>query len=263
MRKRGKRILATVLSTIMVTSLCQTAFAEGNSDENYKISENDLKLWYTKPASKGAENLTEDNMWQEYTLPIGNGDIGGNVYGEIINERITFNEKTLWTGGPSESRKDYNGGNLENTSDGRKMYEVLQEIRRLFALHTAEGDAKASELCNKLIGTSEGYGAYQAWGEINLNFKDINESNVKNYMRDLDLKTAISSVNYTEGDTKYTREYFVSHPDDVMVIRVEADGNEKLSFDVSFPSKQGATTIVEDDTITLKGQVSDNQLKYN
>lgn len=263
MRKKGKRILATVLSTIMVTSLCQTAFAEGNSDENYKNAENDLKLWYTKPASKGAENLTEDNMWQEYTLPIGNGDIGGNVYGEIINERITFNEKTLWTGGPSESRKDYNGGNVETASDGRAMYEVLQEIRKLFALHTEEGNAKASDLCNKLVGTDNGYGAYQAWGEINLNFKDIDESNVTNYMRDLDLKTAISSVNYTEGNTKYTREYFVSHPDDVMVIRVEAEGNEKLNFDVSFPSKQGATTIVEDDTITLKGEVSDNQLKYN
>ena len=263
MRKKGKRILATVLSTIMVTSLCQTAFAEGNSYENYKTDENDLKLWYTKPASKGAENLTEDNMWQEYTLPIGNGDIGGNVYGEIINERITFNEKTLWTGGPSESRKDYNGGNLETASDGRAMSEVLKEIRELFALHTEEGNAKASKLCNELVGTDKGYGAYQAWGEINLNFKDINKNNVKNYMRDLDLKTAISSVNYTEGDTKYTREYFVSHPDDVMVIRVEADGNEKLNFDVSFPSKQGATTIVEDDTITLKGQVSDNQLKYN
>lgn len=263
MRKKGKRILATVLSTIMVTSLCQTAFAEGNSDENYKNGENDLRLWYTKPASKGAENLTEDNMWQEYTLPIGNGDIGGNVYGEIINERITFNEKTLWSGGPSESRKDYNGGNVETASDGRAMYEVLQEIRKLFALHTEEGNAKASDLCNKLVGTDNGYGAYQAWGEINLNFKDIDESNVTNYMRDLDLKTAISSVNYTEGNTKYTREYFVSHPDDVMVIRVEAEGNEKLNFDVSFPSKQGATTIVEDDTITLKGEVSDNQLKYN
>lgn len=263
MRKKGKRILATVLSTIMVTSLCQTAFAEGNSDENYKNAENDLKLWYTKPASKGAENLTEDNMWQEYTLPIGNGDIGGNVYGEIINERITFNEKTLWTGGPSESRKDYNGGNVETASDGRAMYEVLQEIRKLFELHTEDGNAKASDLCNKLVGTDNGYGAYQAWGEINLNFKDIDESNVTNYMRDLDLKTAISSVNYTEGNTKYTREYFVSHPDDVMVIRVEAEGNEKLNFDVSFPSKQGAKTIVEDDTITLKGEVSDNQLKYN
>ena len=263
MRKKGKRILATVLSTIMVTSLCQTAFAEGNSDENYKNAENDLKLWYTKPASKGAENLTEDNMWQEYTLPIGNGDIGGNVYGEIINERITFNEKTLWTGGPSESRKDYNGGNVETASDGRAMYEVLQEIRKLFALHTEEGNAKASDLCNKLVGTDNGYGAYQAWGEINLNFKDIDESNVTNYMRDLDLKTAISSVNYTEGNTKYTREYFVSHPDDVMVIRVEAEGDKKLNFDVSFPSKQGATTIVENDTITLKGEISDNQLKYN
>lgn len=263
MRKKGKRILATVLSTIMFTSLCQTVFAEGNSYENYKNGENDLKLWYTKPASKGAENLTEDNMWQEYTLPIGNGDIGGNVYGEIINERITFNEKTLWTGGPSESRKDYNGGNVETASDGRAMYEVLQEIRELFALHTEEGNAKASKLCNELIGTDKGYGAYQAWGEINLNFKDIDESNVKNYMRDLDLKTAISSVNYTEGNTKYTREYFVSHPDDVMVIRVEAEGDKKLNFDVSFPSKQGATTIVENDTITLKGEISDNQLKYN
>ena len=136
-------------------------------------------------------------------------------------------------------------------------------ICSVFALHTEDGNAKASDLCNKLVGTDNGYGAYQAWGEINLNFKDIDESNVTNYMRDLDLKTAISSVNYTEGNTKYTREYFVSHPDDVMVIRVEAEGNEKLNFDVSFPSKQGAKTIVEDDTITLKGEVSDNQLKYN
>ena len=263
MRKRGKRILATMIATMMVTSLYQTTFAEKRADGIYEVDENDFRLWYTKPASKGAANLTEDNMWQEYTLPIGNGDIGGNVYGEIINERITFNEKTLWTGGPSEGRPKYNGGNVEVASDGRAMYEVLQEIRELFALHTAEGNAKASALCNQLVGTSNGYGAYQAWGEINLNFKGINESNVTNYVRDLDLKTAISSVNYTEGNTEYTREYFVSHPDDVMAIRVEAEGDEKLNFDVSFPSKQGATTIVEDDTITLKGQVSDNQLKYN
>ena len=263
MRKRGKRILAAMLSTMIVTSLYQTTFAETKLDKNYSFNENDLRMWYTKPASQGAANLTEDNMWQEYTLPIGNGDIGGNVYGEIINERITFNEKTLWTGGPSESRSNYNGGNVETASDGRAMYEVLQEIRELFALHTAEGDTKASALCNQLVGTSNGYGAYQAWGEINLNFKGINESNVTNYVRDLNLKNAISTVSYTAGDTQYNREYFVSHPDNVMAIRVEANGKEKLSFDVSFPSKQGATTIVGNDTITLKGEVSDNQLKYN
>ena len=263
MRKKGKRILAIILTTIMVMSLYQTTYAEEISDKKYNINENDLKLWYTKPASKGAENLTEDNIWQEYTLPIGNGDIGGNVYGEIINERITFNEKTLWTGGPSESRPNYNGGNVEVASDGRAMYEVLQEIRELFSLHTEEGDTKASALCNELIGTSNGYGAYQAWGEINLNFKEIDENNVTNYVRDLNLKNAISTVSYTEDNTKYFREYFVSHPDNVMAIRVESEGDAKLNFDVSFLSKQGATTIVEDDTITLKGEVSDNQLKYN
>ena len=89
-----------MIATMMVTSLYQTTFAEKRADGIYEVDENDFRLWYTKPASKGAANLTEDNMWQEYTLPIGNGDIGGNVYGEIINERITFNEKTLWTGEP-------------------------------------------------------------------------------------------------------------------------------------------------------------------
>ncbi|WP_343008950.1 glycosyl hydrolase family 95 catalytic domain-containing protein [Clostridium celatum] len=266
MGKRRKKILSAVLAGTMAVSLCQTVVADTNTEanKNSHFDENDLRLWYTKPSSQGAAGLTEDNMWQEYTLPIGNGDIGGNVYGEIVHERITFNEKTLWTGGPSDKRPNYNGGNKEYANDGiTPMYEILQQVRENFALHTDEGDATASSLCNQLVGISDGYGAYQAWGEINLDFIGIDENNVTDYVRDLNLRNAISSVNYTYGDTEYIRENFVSHPDDVMVIRVEANGENKLNFDVSFPSKQGATTIVENDTITLEGEVSDNQLKYN
>ena len=264
MRKKRKRIVSLILSALMTVSIYhKPVYAKDVSIQNNVVDKDDLRLWYTKPASKGADNLTEDNMWQEYTLPIGNGDIGANVYGEIINERITFNEKTLWTGGPSTSRPKYNGGNKEIANNGKKMSEVLKEIRDLFALHTDEGNAKASELCNQLVGISEGYGAYQAWGEINLNFKGINEKNITNYMRDLNLKNAISSVKYTEGKTDYSREYFVSHPDDVMAIRVEAKGKNKLNFDVDFLSKQNGTAIAQGNTITLKGEVSDNKLKYN
>ena len=139
MGKRRKKILSAVLAGTMAVSLCQTVVADTNTEanKNSHFDENDLRLWYTKPSSQGAAGLTEDNMWQEYTLPIGNGDIGGNVYGEIVHERITFNEKTLWTGGPSDKRPNYNGGNKEYANDGiTPMYEILQQVRENFALHT-------------------------------------------------------------------------------------------------------------------------------
>lgn len=59
-----------------------------------------LKLWYKKPA---------DN-WKMQALPIGNGHIGGMVFGRTDRERIQFNEITLWSGGPY-SNPDYTGGN--------------------------------------------------------------------------------------------------------------------------------------------------------
>ena len=53
---------------------------------------NDLKLWYTSPA-----DITKYYQgWQEKSLPIGNGGIGGTVFGGITRERIQLNEKSLW-----------------------------------------------------------------------------------------------------------------------------------------------------------------------
>ena len=87
--------------------------------------------------------------------------MGANVYGEIASEHLNFNEKTLWTGGPSESRKDYMGGNsTEKGQDGAS----LKNIQKLFA----EGKtSEATAACNNLlVGISNGYGAYQPWGDI-------------------------------------------------------------------------------------------------
>src|ERR1700750_1385670 len=52
-------------------------------------SANDLLLWYRKPAEK----------WLE-ALPVGNGKLGGMVFGGTAQERISISEDTLWTGGP-------------------------------------------------------------------------------------------------------------------------------------------------------------------
>ena len=50
-----------------------------------------LQLWYRQPATE----------WVE-ALPVGNGHIGAMVFGGTTNERIQFNEHTLWTGEPRD-----------------------------------------------------------------------------------------------------------------------------------------------------------------
>ncbi|GAA0899218.1 MULTISPECIES: glycoside hydrolase N-terminal domain-containing protein [Streptomyces violaceusniger group] len=55
--------------------------------------------WYAKPAAD----------WEQEALPIGNGAMGAMVSGGVGEEKLQFNEKTLWTGGPGSA--GYNFGN--------------------------------------------------------------------------------------------------------------------------------------------------------
>ena len=53
-----------------------------------KKNENLLRLWYDKPA----------NDWQTQALAIGNGYMGGLIFGGINRDKIHINEKTVWEG---------------------------------------------------------------------------------------------------------------------------------------------------------------------
>ena len=55
--------------------------------------------------------------------------------------------------------------------------------------------------CNQLTGLSDdggtqGYGYYLSYGNMYLEFPGMSDGNAQNYVRDLDMKTAIASVNY-------------------------------------------------------------------
>lgn len=257
--QKRKQVLSIALAAALTAGAVPMAAFQSNAasgEGSQGAGGNALRLWYTEPSSQGGKT-GEDDIWQEYTLPIGNGDIGANVYGEIEKERLTFNEKTLWTGGPSESRPDYNGGNLESQG---KHGETMKQIQQLFA----EGrDTEASNLCNQLTGTQDGYGAYQSWGNLYFESPDLDESEVTQYVRDLDLNTAVAGVSFDAGETHYEREYFVSNPDNVLVVHFTAEGEDKLNLDITFPSSQGGETVAEGDTLMLAGEVSDNQMKYD
>jgi alpha-L-fucosidase 2 len=69
-----------------------------------------LTLWYNKPAV-----LTNvSNTWMEYSLPIGNGQLGASLYGNVLYDEIQFNEKTLWTGGPNDIASSSAYGQYKN-----------------------------------------------------------------------------------------------------------------------------------------------------
>ncbi len=74
-----------------------------------------------------------DANWESQSLPIGNGSIGANIMGSIEAERITFNEKTLWRGGPNTSR-----GADAYWNVNKQSAHVLKEIRQAFT----DGDQK-------------------------------------------------------------------------------------------------------------------------
>lgn len=194
------RLYTVVLVMILtLTLLVNIANASENSRE--------LTLSYAAPASD----------WQSEALPIGNGRIGGMVFGGVRQEHIALNEDTLWSGEP----KDW-----DNPDAKAWLPKVRQAI--------FESDfAKATELCKKLQGPFNQ--SYQPLGDLWIDFGHGDEA--QEYRRQLDLMTGISEIRYCVEGTTYRRTSFVSFPDKVMVVHLECDKPKGLEFAVRLDSK--------------------------
>ena len=162
----------------------------------------ELKLWYDRPAE----------TWNE-ALPVGNGRLGAMVFGGVSQDRIQFNEETLWTGAPN----DY-------AHEGAVNY--LEEIRQLLV----EGKQdKAHELAMKeFMSIPLNQKEYQPFGDLFLYFPEHVE--YSDYHRELDISHAICRTSYVVNEVQYSREILASYPDQILVIRVSADKKGTLNF---------------------------------
>lgn len=88
--------------------------------------------WTTKkPEAAGDTGQNPDPEWESQSLPIGNGSLGANIMGSVEAERITFNEKSLWRGGPNTSNDASRYWNVNKQSA-----QVIGQIRDAFAAAT-------------------------------------------------------------------------------------------------------------------------------
>lgn len=193
-------------------------------------AQSDLLLWY-KQAAKN---------WNE-ALPIGNGRLGAMVYGGVQKDIIQLNEESL-----------VGGSNFDNTNPQAGQH--IDEIRRLLL---AGDNDKAHELAKQyLLATPADFRSYQTLGNIYLDF--AHEGPVASYRRSLNLEEAISEVSYSVNGVRYKREYFISAPQNVMVIRLSSDKARGLSFKATLSRQYDATVQAEGQGMLLmQGQLVD------
>jgi alpha-L-fucosidase 2 len=190
----------------------------------------DQQLWFDQPA----------NVWDE-ALPIGNGILGGMVFGHPLEERIALNEDSLWYGGPRDRN---NPDALAN----------LGRIRQLLE----DGQLKEAEDLSRmaLSGVPEAQRHYLPLGDLHLSFRHEEES-LQEYVRYLNVLDGVAGVAYKVGRTVYRREIFTSFLDQVMVIRLTADQPGSISFNARL--KRGNNRYVDEfvkaggATIVMKG----------
>lgn len=258
--KRSKKILSVLLAAVMVLSTMPVyGMAARQMETDGKVWDlpesdgNTLRLWYTTPGT--------EETWSNTGLVIGNGNTGGILFGQVGIDQIHFNEKTLWNGGPSESRPEYNGGNRRKAV----TQEQLEDLRRRADDHSTSVFPLGTGGMENVFGDGNGMGKYQDFGDLFLDFSEtgMTNTNVNNYVRALDMRTAVSSLNYDYQGVHYKREYFASHPDSVIVTHLTASESGRLSFTASAKAAAGLSVNVtaSDGRITLAGTVTDNQLQ--
>ena len=198
---------------------------------SFAAADNPLTLWYNSDAGT------------EFTaaLPIGNGYMGGIIYGGVTKDVIGLNESTVWSGGPGDNNKQGAANYLKDARDA------------LF-----RGDYRSAEsiVSDRMIGP--GPASFQPVGDLVIT---TSHSGASNYRRELDLKTAMAKTTYSAGGVNYTREYFASYPDHVIVIRLSASEKGKVSFGATMTTPHRNNSMSSSGN-TLIYDVTVNSIKF-
>ena len=192
-------------------------------------------LWYKQPAIvpdaivPWADGASESgNMpgkqakdsWESQTLPIGNGRVGGTVFGGDRRERINLNEVSLWTGGP----------NLPGNGSGYAYGP------------TANKDQ---------------FGSYQPFGNLYIEFDGKGET--KDYYRSLDLRDAIARVSFTSEGHAHERECFVSYPDDVLVYMARTKNPDGMNVRIALTPNHTVSYSKQKNGLVMSGTLANGE----
>ena len=199
-------------------------FLPFSTTASFANEQTSLTLKYDKPAA----------VWTE-ALPIGNGRLGAMVFGNVNDELIQLNEATLWSGGPVS--KNVNP----------KAYEFLAPAREALL----KGDYNEA---NNIVKNMQGLftESYLPLGDLLI--KQELSGQAIDYYRDLNIRDGITTTRFTIDGVNYKREIFASAPDNVIVLRISADKDNKISLTASTKSQLRFTNSTTSNSLLLHGK---------
>lgn len=172
----------------------------------------------------------------EEALVIGNGTMGGIVYGGTDVDRISLNDITLWTGEPC---------NMKVFSPEAHTYipAIRDALKR--------GDYREADRLQKNV---QGHFSqnYQPLGQLQIHYLD-KDGEVSNYRRWLDIGNATAHTVFHRGKYQYATEYFATYPDSGIVVRMTTDSPDGVKVRVAMESQLPCSTTVEGDVILNDG----------
>lgn len=226
----------SIVALLLFSISCTSQPASTNSE---------LQLFYTSPAT----------VW-ESTLPLGNGRIGMMPNGDINNELIVLNDITMWSGSEDPDAISHEAINYLPTIQELLLKGENLEAQKLMYQHFRCGGRGSA------YGTGKDapYGCFQMLGNMEIKHiypEEINNEEYSNYQRRLSLDYAVASTEFQKGDVTYSREYFASHDADVLVINLSANKKGSVSFELNLNRPERATINIDNNIITMEGQLND------
>ncbi len=201
---------------------------------------------------KEANTTIRDNapakIWSE-AYPIGNGRFGAMIFGGVREERLQLNDVTVWSGGKDDPWK-------------KDAWQHLPEIREAIG---QKDWRKAEGLVNRYMTEKGGYfPSYQTLGDLKIQFDLPEDAKIEDYSRKLDLKTAVETVIFKADGVQHIRQYFASHPDQVVAACFSASKPGALFCRITLNRGRSAKTVAEGkDTLLMTGNTDYDNRKGN
>ncbi len=207
LRARGARVLLLAAVLVCTAAPVRQPAAQASA----------LMLWYDRATTAFEE-----------ALPLGNGRLGAMVFGDAASERVMLNDSTLWAGGPI------------NPEVNPEAITFLPKVREALF----KGDYRlADQLTKKLQGKYSQ--SYAPLGDLYIDAPLPAGASTEAFRRQLDIATATARTSFTAGPVSFTRDYFVSYPDRVLVVRLTASAPGALAFTVRADSQLRRTVDVD------------------
>lgn len=190
------------------------------------------EIGLSMPAAPGKPQRTlQGSVWENYAFPMGNSSLGAMLLQSAAADAILLNEKSLWKGGPASGSGPESYWHADPHSA-----RFLADIRQAFL----DGDSLRADsltrqafsgaISNKGTADTLRFGTFTSMGEIYVR-TDIDNEACTNFSRRLSLNEAVSRVSFKHQGATYRRSYFVSYPDQALVMRYEANKGKRQQLD--------------------------------